>query len=112
MNRFLGPVLPAFSALALSGCIASMAASAVSMAVSRGGGRPQTNVALQPLAAKACTARAAQMGAVHVIDIEQRTPAKIIVWGTIEEKNQRLGFECSFGTEISDFKVYTINKTS
>ena len=86
-----------------------MAASAVSMAVSQTRHPTLSNEGLRPAAASQCSKKAAEYGAVHVIDVEQRTPAKIIVWGTVEDKNERRSFMCSFGTAITDFKLRNIS---
>jgi hypothetical protein len=86
-----------------------MAASAVSMAVSQTRHPAQSNEGLRPVAASQCSKKAAEYGAVHVIDVEQRTPAKIVIWGTVESKDERRSFMCSFGTAITDFKLRTIN---
>lgn len=86
-----------------------MAASAVSMAVSQTRHPAQSNAGLQPLAASQCSKKAAEYGSVHVIDVEQRSPAKIVVWGTAEDKDERRSFMCSFGTAITDFKLRKID---
>ena len=101
-------VLAAGSALALGGCVAGVASSAVGMAVRSARGEPQSNAGLAPAARDACSAHAAQYGAVHIIDVEQRTPSKLIVWGTVGEQQSKRSFECSFGTRINDFTLRTI----
>jgi len=80
------------------------------MAVSHSAQRPQSNEQLRPLAAKECSDRAAPYGNVHIIDVEQRTPVEIIIWGTVESREQRRSFSCSFGTKISAFKMRMINQ--
>lgn len=96
------------SALALCGCVASMAASAVGMAVKGAQGQPVSNQHLKPNAEKACSAHASQYGAVHIIDIEQRAASKIIVWGTVNDGKERRSFECGYGTKITGFKLRPI----
>jgi hypothetical protein len=58
----------------------------------------------------ACTARAAQLGAVHVIDIERRGPGKAIVWGTVGEGAARRSFECRYDGRIVGFKLRAIER--
>jgi len=96
------------AALALGGCVAAIASSAVGMAVRGAKGEPQGNQHLQAGAAKACTAHASQFGTVHIIDVEQSTASKIIVWGTAGEGQARRSFECAFGTNITGFKLRAI----
>ena len=107
-NRLPALCLLAASALALGGCVAGMAASAISMAARSAQGRPASNEHLKPDAEKACSAQAAQYGVVRIIDVEQRTASKIIVWGTAGEGQNRRSFECAFGTKITSFKLRAI----
>jgi hypothetical protein len=93
----------------LSGCVPMMAVSAASMAAQAAQGSPTSNESLQPRAREACSAQAAQYGAVHVIDVEQHSVAKIIVWGTIDDGKQKQSFQCDFGTKISGFKLRPIH---
>lgn len=109
MIRSITAPLLALNVLALSGCVASMAASAVSMAVSQTRHPAQSNEGLRPVAASKCSEKAAEYGAMHVIDVEQRSPAKIVVWGTVEDKDERRSFMCAFGTAITDFKLRKMN---
>ena len=102
------PALRAAGALPLGGCVAAMAASAAGMAVQGARGQPQSNEHLQPAARKDCEAHAAQHGAVHIIDVEQRSVSKIIVWGTVDDGKQRRSFECSYGTKMTGFKLRAI----
>jgi hypothetical protein len=44
-----------------------------------------------------------------VIDVEQHSVAKIIVWGTIDDGKQKQSFQCDFGTKISGFKLRPIH---
>ena len=100
--------LVAASALALGGCVASLAASAISMAARSAQGRAVSNEHLKPEAERACRAQAAPYGTVQIIDVEQRTASRIIVWGTVDDGGQRRSFECSFGTRVTGFKLRAI----
>jgi ABC-type sugar transport system substrate-binding protein len=93
---------------ALGGCVAGMAASAASMAIRGAQGTPQSNAHLKPTAQSVCSAHAAQYGAVHIIDVQQFSPSKIIVWGTVDDGKVRRSFECAFGTRMSGFKLRPI----
>ena len=100
------------SALSLGGCVAGMAASAVGMAVRGARGEPESNAGLQPEATAACSARASQSGVVKVIDVEQRTASRIIVWGTVDDGKQPQSFECAYGTRVTGFKLRPIRRPS
>ena len=106
--RRLAITLTTASAFALSGCVAGMAANAVGMAAAAARGEPQGNQHLQPTARAACTAQAAAYGTVRIIDVEQRSVSKLIVWGTVDDGKQRRSFECGFGTRITSFKLRAI----
>ncbi len=95
-------------ALPLGGCVAGMAAGAVDLAVRSAQGKPDFNEHLQPNATNDCTAQAAHYGTVHVIDVEQRSPSKIIVWGTVADGKETRSFECDYGTKVTGFKLRTI----
>lgn len=94
--------------LPLGGCVAGLAASAAGMAVEGAEGHPQSNALLRPNAKAACTRQAAAYGKVHIIDVEQHTVDKIIVWGTVDDGRQRRSFECGFTTSVSSFKLREI----
>ena len=96
------------SALTLSGCLPMMAASAISMAASSAKGRPVSNAHLAPAAEASCSTMAAQYGTVHVIDVQQASVGKIIVWGTAGEGARKQSFECHFGAAITAFKLRAI----
>jgi hypothetical protein len=98
----------AASTLPLGGCVAGMAASAISMAARSAQGQAASNEHLKPQASAACTARASQYGAVTIIDVEQRSASKIIVGGTVGEGQDRRSFECSYGTRNTSFKLRAI----
>ena len=108
MKRFILLATTFGLAPLLSGCVAAMAASAVSMAAQGARGHPVGNAELQPQARAACSTQAAQYGAVHVIDVEQHSVAKIIVWGTVDDGKQRRSFECDFGTKVTRFVLRPI----
>ena len=110
MPRTLALLPLAACAFALSGCVAGMAASAVGMAAQAAQGRPQSNQHLSGAAEDACTAAASRHGAVAIIDVEQRSPSKIVVWGTVDDGSLRRAFECSFGTKVTDLKLRPINR--
>jgi len=93
----------------LDGCVAGMAASAISMAAKSAQGTPVGNQQLQPQAREACTARAAQYGTAHVIDVVQDKVDRIIVWGTVESGTQRQSFQCNFGTHVTGFTLRPID---
>src|SRR5690348_2041113 len=97
-------------AVTLSGCVASMALSAASMAAQAAQGHPTSNEALQPQARDECSRQAAQYGAVHVIDVEQHSINKIIVWGTVDDGKAKRSFQCDYGTRITGFKLRDIPK--
>ena len=98
----------AVAPLILGGCLPMMAASAVGMAAQSAQGRPQANAELAPQAREACSARAAQYGTVHIIDVEQARPDKLIVWGTVGEALRKQSFQCNFGTRITGFTLRPI----
>lgn len=108
MKRSLIALAAFVAGLTAGGCVASMAASAVGMAVRGSQPKPQSNEAYQPVARQSCTERAAPYGAVHVIDVEQHSINRIIVWGTVGEGASRQSFECGFGTKIDYFKLRPI----
>ena len=108
MTRILVSILLAGGALSLGGCVASLAVSAASMAAKGVAGKPKANEQAQPAAATECSTRASQYGRVHLIDVEQRSISKIVVWGTVDDGTQRRSFECSYGTKITGFKLRTI----
>jgi hypothetical protein len=108
MRRLIGLLLVAATAPSLGGCVPMMAMSAVSMAARSAQGPAIGNEALQPQAREACSAHAAQFGAVHVIDVQQASASQIIVWGTVDDGKEKRSFECDFGTKITGFKLRPI----
>jgi hypothetical protein len=93
---------------ALGGCVAGMAVGAASMATSAAKGHPQSNEMLQPTARDQCSAEAAKYGAVHVIDVQQSSINKIIVWGTVDDGKEKRSFQCDYGTKVTGFKLRPI----
>lgn len=108
LKRVVAPVIAIAGLLSLGGCAAGMAMSAAGMAARAARGTPQSNEHLQPAAVTDCSARAAPYGAVHIIDAEQRSASKIIVWGTVDDGVQKRSFECAYGTKITGFKLRPI----
>lgn len=104
--KFLPPLVA--GSLMVGGCVAGLASSAIGMAVRNARGEPAGNQQLQPTAVEACSARAAQHGAVHIIDVQQSSVSKIVVWGTVSVGSQRQSFECAYGTSITGFKLRAI----
>ena len=108
MRIFLLPILAAGS-LALGGCAASIAAGVAGAALrGAGGGKSAAAEDLGPTALEACKARASQHGEVSIIDVEQRSPGKVVVWGTAGEGQQRQSFECRFDGKIAGLKLRPI----
>lgn len=94
----------------LNGCVAGIAASAVGSTIRATSGEPKSNAHLAEQAVRACSARAAQHGTVHIIDVEQRSVDKLVVWGTAGEGAERRSFECAYGMAIDAFKLREIRK--
>ena len=101
-------LLTVVGGLALGGCVAGMVAGAAGTAVQAARAHSDSNAHLQPIAKTACTVQADRYGVVHIIDVEQRSVNKIVVWGTIGEGEQQRSFECGFRTAITYFKVRPI----
>jgi len=97
---------------ALGGCVAAAAVSAAGLAAQSAQGKPVANAQFQPQARQACSAQAAQYGAVHVIDVQQARIDKIIVWGTVGDGQQKRSFQCNFGTMITGFTLREIKPAS
>ncbi|HEY6048081.1 MAG TPA: hypothetical protein VIV07_03440 [Sphingomicrobium sp.] len=108
MVRQIRPMAVAASALALSGCVAAMAAGVASMAVQGSQKAPVSNEALKPTARYECDGYAARYGTTHIIDVQQAKVDKIIVWGTVDDGKQKQSFECDFDTKITGFKLRPI----
>ncbi len=95
------------SSFTLSGCVASIAASAVGAAIQASQPEEVTEDLRQPAIA-ACTLRAAEQGEVHIIDSQQRPGGRVIVWGTAEAPGKRQAFECRWRGGIRDFDLRTL----
>ena len=95
-------------AAVLGGCVASVAASALGAAVSAGRGTPKSNEGSNVAAVSQCSAQAARYGVVHIIDVEQRSINRLVVWGTAGAGEARQSFECAFGTKITSFRIRPI----
>jgi hypothetical protein len=103
-------LLPAVATgLALGGCVAGMVAGAAGTAVQAARGHPASNAHLQPTAKAACSANAARYGSVHIIDVEQRSVDRIVVWGTVDDGKLRRSFECGFKSAMTYFKLRDIH---
>jgi hypothetical protein len=103
-------VLPVFlvSTIGLGGCVAGMAASALGAAARASeAGRATAD---PELAREACVTRAAQHGQVKVIDVEQRTNARVVVWGTTESQQERQSFECTYTGKIAGFRLRPLKR--
>ena len=120
-NRFVTGWLPRMgagvaltsTAIPLGGCVAGLAvgaASAVSQAAVGDGPRAKPGVDVGQAAPAACTERAAPLGAVHIIDVEDRGPGRAIVWGTVGEGAARRSFECRWAGKIVGFKLRAVGK--
>ena len=96
----------ALCALPLGGCAASIAASAVGAAV-RAADRPDRPPKEDPgpAARAACEARAAPYGNVKIIDTVYRTPAKLVVWGSVEGEGRKRSFQCRWDGEVVGFEL-------
>lgn len=110
VKRSLLPLL-LLGSLALGGCAASIAASVVGAAVNAAS-PPPAEVAysadLIAAAREACRARAAQHGAVHIIDAEQGRRGRVTVWGTVQESSGRRAFTCTWNRQVSGFTLRAI----
>lgn len=98
------------TSLALSGCAAGIAASAVGAAVGAGGSERAVNEDRRTAARTACSARAAALGRVHIIDAVQRPDGLVKVWGTIKDDSRRRSFECSYDGRIRGFQLHPIRR--
>ena len=108
MRRSVPPLLLLGLALPLGGCAASLAAGAVGAAV-RAADKPDApGQDPGPPALEACKARAAQLGQVHIIDLQYKSASKVTVWGTVQGTGPKKSFECDWDGRISRFKVRAI----
>ena len=108
MRRSLLPLLAA-SGLALGGCVAGIAASAVGAAIRAATPeRPVVAEDRRAAARAACEAHAAQHGGVRIIDAEQRPDGRVTVWGTVEDDRERRRFECRYDGAVAAFRLRAI----
>ena len=49
-------------------------------------------------------------GTVHIIDVEQHSRLKIIIWGTVEDGKARRGIKSAYGTKITQFRLRSLAK--
>lgn len=108
MRRLILPLV-ALGALPLGGCVASLAAGAVGAAV-RAADKPDAPPKEDPgpAARAACTVHASQYGNVRIIDIVYRSPAKLVVWGSVEAQGRRRSFQCRWDGKIVGFALKEI----
>ncbi len=101
----------ALGALPLGGCAASIAASAVGVAV-RAADTPDKPPREDPgpAARAACSARAAPYGTVRIIDTVYKSPAKLVVWGAVEGEGGRRSFQCRYDGKVVGFELKEIER--
>jgi hypothetical protein len=99
-------LLLALAALPLGGCAAGLVAGAVS-AAARAADRPDAPPKEDPgpAARQACTAHASQYGDVRIIDTVYKSPAKLVVWGSVEAQGRRRSFQCRFDRKVVGFEL-------
>lgn len=105
MQRLFLPLLLG-SSLLLGGCVAGIAASAAGAALRSAKGEPEP-VSAQA-ATDACRAHAAGHGDVSIIDVEARSPSRMIVWGAVQKGQERQSFECRYDGKVAGFKLRAI----
>ena len=98
------------SSFLLTGCIASMAASAVGAAVQVATPAPRYERRdLRDAGRDACRERAAQQGAAQIIDADQANDGRVTVWGTVQDAQARRSFVCSYaGGRVTGFRLRDI----
>lgn len=107
MRPLILPLL-LLGALPLGGCAAGLAAKAVGAAVRSAQKPVDPNLDVGPAALAACRERAGQEGAVHIIDVERRSPGRVVVWGTVEREGRRRSFKCRYNGKIAGFTLREI----
>jgi hypothetical protein len=93
----------------LGGCAvqAAMIAADIAQDIPRSQG--PSNAHLKPQAREACSQQAARYGSVYVVDVEQRYPDRLIVWGSVTDaQQQRRTFECHYTNAVKSFRVRDI----
>ncbi|HET9639335.1 MAG TPA: hypothetical protein VFP12_09030 [Allosphingosinicella sp.] len=103
--------LVALAALPLGGCAASLAAGAIGAAV-QAADRPDKPPKEDPgpAARAACTARALPYGEVRIIDTVYKSPAKLVVWGSVEAQGNRRSFRCRWDGKIAGFDLREVER--
>jgi len=104
-------ILPllALAALPLGGCAAGLAATAVGAAVRAADGPEKVpDEDPGPAARSACTVRASQHGEVRIIDTVYKSPARLVVWGSVEAQGRRQSFECRYDGKVVGFTLRDI----
>ena len=88
----------------LSGCAVQAALAAAELARYAPKADRPSNAHLAPAAQQACSQQAAQSGTVYVLDVQQRRPDLLIVWGSVTDAAQhRRTFECHFTNKVDKF---------
>lgn len=108
MRRYLALTLLAGSMAVLSGCAATLAASASNAVVRAVQGPVRSNEGFRGSAVDECSARAAPYGTVHIIDVQQARVDKLIIWGTADDGKVRHSFKCGYTRKITGFTVRVI----
>ena len=105
--------LVALAALPLGGCAASLAAGAIGAAV-RAADKPDAPPKEDPgpAARAACTARASPYGDVRIIDTVYRSPARLVVWGSVGSEGRRRSFRCRWDGKVVGFELREIEARS
>lgn len=102
-------ILLILAAPAASGCVASIAASAVGAAAQAAAGEPRiVTQDVRGPAVDACRARAASEGVVTIIDMDQRQDGRVTVWGTVQQGARRRSFECVHDRSVRAFRLREI----
>ena len=107
------PLVALVACLTLSGCAAGIAAGAIGAAARGARGDPNAyhnDEALKLAAAQACRARAADLGDVQIIDLEQRGAHKVVVWGTTTGTAGRQSMECTYTNRITGFRLRALDR--
>jgi hypothetical protein len=106
---FLALAALPLGAMLLEGCVASLAAGAVGAAV-RAADKPDAPPKEDPAPAAraACTAQAARYGTPRIIDTVYKSPAKLVVWGSVDAQGRRRSFQCRWDGKIVGFEVKEI----
>ena len=113
MTRKIALSLLLIATPALGGCALQAAMAAAQLVQYIPEPERPSNAHLKPAASQACTQRAAPYGSVHIIDVEQRSADRLVVWGSvIDARQHRRTFECHFSTAVVSFKLREIGSRS